>query len=173
MDATQEREFVSKKFFENLNELVKFYRTLLELLRKEKEVLILADIKRLAQINKDKEDLIYKIRTLDLNRECCAKELVQVFQFDLPVPRLLEIARLMGGAEGEHLRQIHATLDVLVNRSFNLNKENEEFTQSALSTLNGALAEIKGTLAGKPVYGQKGKMAVGPEKAGNFISKEV
>ena len=54
--------------------------------------------------------MIYKIRTLDLNRECCAKELVQVFQFDLPVPRLLEIARLMGGAEGEHLRQIHATL---------------------------------------------------------------
>lgn len=164
---------VFQKFCENLNELTKFYRTLLDLLRQEKEVLIKADVNRLEQINKEKEDLIYKIRALDIIREHCAKELVHVCKFDLPNPRLLEIARLIGGADGERLRQIHAALEILVNRSSDLNKENEEFAQAALNTLNGALTEIKGTLAGKPVYGQKGKMTVGPEKAGNFISKEV
>ncbi len=171
MDANPEQAF--DRLSNNLNEMIGLYRSLLETIRQEADLLIKADIEKLNQINKEKENLLFKIRALDLAREKYAKDLAKAHRLDLPVPRLLELARQIGGVSGDQLRNYHATLDLLLNRVAKLNRQNEDYTKSALETLSGALSEIKGTLAGKPTYGQKGKMTVGPEKAGNFISKEA
>jgi flagellar biosynthesis/type III secretory pathway chaperone len=162
-----------QRLIHNLEELTKHYRQILELVRKEKELLIAADVEKLAENNQAKEDLLYKIKTCDSFREKYAKEYAFTIGADSTQPRLLELAQTVGGAEGDRLRTIHAMLQLLVSRVQTLNKENEEFAQSALSKLGGALDEIKGTLSGKKTYGQKGQIAHGPDKAGNFVSKEV
>lgn len=177
MEATQvgqtNQDKSYTKFVNNLEELVKQYRGLLDLIRKEKELLIAADIEQLNESNQNKETLLYKIRSLDMARERYAKEVALSVGADVDQPRLLEIARRCPSNEGDKLRAVHSTLEMLLGRISSLNKENELYTQSAIRTLNGALNEVKDTLSGKKTYGQKGKMATGPERAGNFVSKEV
>jgi hypothetical protein len=162
-----------QRLINNLEDLTKQYRQMLELVRREKELLIAANIEKLSENNQSKEGLLYKIKTLDSFREKYAKEFAFAIGADSTQPRLLELANVVSGAEGDRLRSIHATLQLLVGRVQGLNKENEEFANNALNKLGGALDEIKGTLSGKRTYGQKGTIAHGPDKAGNFVSKEV
>lgn len=169
MDASQESTY--NRLMLNLEDLTKNYRSLLEVLRKEKEFLVKADVENLSENNKAKETLLYKIRSQDAARERYAKEATHVFGGDVEQPRLLDLARRIGGAEGEKLRGLHSALDLLMQRLISLNKENEEYAQSALNVVNGALGNIKDTLAPKKTYERKGQMATGVEKSGNFVSK--
>lgn len=173
MDASQEKSY--HKLVANLEELTKLYRALLEVARKEKELLIAADIKMLDENNKDKEALLYKIRTQDAARERYAKEFAHQLGLDNTVNhRLLDLAKVLHGTPAEQrLRTIHSMLEMVVSRVSSLNKENEEYAQSALTALNGAMGNIKETLAGKKTYARQGKMEYGPEKAGNFVRKEA
>lgn len=172
MDASQEKSY--QRLVGNLEEITKLYRSLLEVVRIEKDLLVAANIDKLNESNKEKEALLYKIRGLDGARERYAKEFANLIGADAQNPRLLELARVLQGTEAEQrLRNLHSMLEMLVSRVSNLNKENEEYAQSALQALNGAMGNIKETLAGKKTYARQGKMEYGPEKAGNFVRKEV
>lgn len=171
MDASQEKSY--NKLLNSLEDLTKLYRALLDNVRKEKDLLIAADIAKLQENVQAKESTLYKIRTIDGARERYAKELAGLIGGDVTQPRLLELARLIAGPQGDRLRSIHATLDLLVKRTAELNRENEIFAQSALTTLNGAMDDIKNTLAGKKTYGRQGTMTTGPDQAANFVSKEA
>lgn len=171
MDASQEKAY--QKLSTNLEDLIKNYRSLLDLVRKEKDLLISAEIEKLIESNKNKEALLYRLKGLDSGRERYAQEFAHLLGADVKSPRLLEIAQKVGGPTGDKLRNIHSTLDILIKRVSELNKENETYAQSALQNLNGAVGNIKETLSGKKTYEKKGKMAYGPEKSGNFVSKEA
>ncbi|MFV8256454.1 flagellar protein FlgN [Bdellovibrio bacteriovorus] len=172
MDATVERAF--HKLESNLEELTKIYRSLLDIVRKEKEILLKADREALDESNKLKEELLFKLRAQDSLRSRYAMELATLVGADVENPRLLELAqKLAGTPAADRLRTQHAALDILIKRITEINKDNEEYTKSALSTLNGALNNIKDTLSGKKTYGGKGQVKQGPQVAGNFVSKEA
>ncbi len=172
MDASQEKSY--QKLVQNLEELTKLYRQLLDVIRKEKEYLIAVDIEKLEINNTEKENLLSKIRNQDSARERYAREFAHLIGGDSNNPRLLELAKILHGSEAEkRLRSIHSMLEMLVVRVTTLNKDNETYAQSALSTLNGALANVKDTLAGKNTYARKGQMEYGPHKSGNFVKKEA
>lgn len=172
MDATVERAF--HKLEANLEELTKIYRSLLDIVRKEKEILIRADRDALDESNKLKEELLFKLRAQDSLRSRYAMDLATMVGADVENPRLLELAqKLAGTPAADRLRTQHAALDILIKRITDINRDNEEYAKSALSTLNGALDEIKDTLSGKKTYGGKGQYKTGPQVAGNFVSKEA
>lgn len=157
----------------NLEELAKLYRPLLEVIRKEKNLLINAEIQALDESNKSKEAFLFKIRSLESQREKLAAELGQAMGMTSDHPRLLELAAKIQGPESEKLKAIHSTLELLLSQVSEANKENGIYAESALKTLGGALGEIKDTVSGKKTYERKGKMTQGPDKAGNFVSKEA
>lgn len=172
MDVTVERAF--QKLESNLEELTKIYRSLLDIVRKEKEILLKADRDALDESNKLKEDLLFRLRGQDALRSRYATELATMIGADAENPRLLELAqKLAGTPAADRLRTQHAALDILIKRITDINKDNEEYTKSALGTLSGALNEIKDTLSGKKTYGGKGQYKTGPQVAGNFVSKEA
>ena len=172
MDATVEQ--IHSKLVASLEDLTKSYRLLLDLVRKEKEILIAADREKLEESNQLKESILFKIRAQDALRSRFATELAQMVKADAENPRLLEIAKNMGGPQGDRLRSIHAALDMLIKRITDLNKDNEEYAKSALKNLGGALGEIKDTLSGgKKTYERKGQYKLGPDKAGHFVRKEA
>ncbi|MGZ3771708.1 MAG: flagellar protein FlgN [Bdellovibrio sp.] len=172
MDATVERAF--QKLETNLEELTKIYRSLLDIVRKEKELLLTADREALEESNRLKEDLLFKLRAQDALRSRYAMDLATMVGADVENPRLLELAqKLAGTPAADRLRTQHSALDMLIRRITEINKENEEYTKSALGTLNGALNDIKDTLSGKKTYGGKGQYKTGPQVAGNFVSKEA
>ena len=171
MDAIVERSYLKLK--SNLEDLTKLYRTLLDTVRKEKEIYIKADLKQLHEINQTKEALLMKIKMVDTLRTKHAQELAVQIGADVENTRLLDIAKYLQGEAADRLRGLHAALDLLLKRLTEINKENEEYAQKALSTLTGAMTNIKDTLSGKKTYEKKGQMKQGPDQAGNFVRKEV
>lgn len=172
MDASQEKSYL--KLVQNLEDLTKLYRQLLEVVRKEKEFLIAADIDKLDVNNSEKENLLSKIRSQDSARERYAKEFANLIGGDSQSPRLLDFAKLLHGTDAEkRFRTIHSMLEMLVSRVTSINKENEAYAQSAVNALSGALTNVKETLSGKKTYARKGQMEYGPHKAGNFVKREA
>lgn len=175
MDASQAGTY--NKLTSSLDELVKLYRNLLDIVRKEKEYLIQSEIEAINASNKAKDAVLTKIRAADIVRERYARDLAQAIGSDAKNPRLLEIAQKMTGVgaspEADRLRQLHSILVLLIERVAEINKANAQYTENALKTLSLALGEVKSTLGGKKVYERKGKLNEGPNRAGNFVSKEA
>lgn len=111
-----ERAF--QKLEANLEELTKIYRNLLEVVRKEKEILIRADREALEENNQIKEELLYKLRAQDSLRSRYAMDLATIVGGDVENPRLLELAQKLASlpAAADRLRTQHAALDILIRR---------------------------------------------------------
>lgn len=171
MDATVDRSF--DKLIQNLDDLVGLYRQLLDLARKEKQYLIEADTDRLLEVNSQKDTVLQKVKLADTLRFKHAKELCVKIGADFENPRLLEIAQRLHGPKGDQLHNFHSTLEMVIKRIIEINKDNEELAQKAINTLNGTMNNIKETLSGKKTYEKKGTYKAGPESSGNFVSKEA
>jgi hypothetical protein len=184
MDATLNQEIAKKnaamaiekhhqKLVLILDDLTKNYRALLEIVRKEKECLVHAEIEELSKSNKEKEILLHRLKSMDVQRDRCARELAHLLGANDQNPRLLELALKCEGQFGNKLRTSHATLELLIKRITELNKENEIFAKSALDHLNGAMNNIKDSLAGAKGYEKRGRSTRGFENSGNIVRKEI
>ena len=162
-----------EKLVQNLEEITKLYRLLLDCVRKEKDLLIQNNIEVLNENNLRKEDLIVKLKAVDSSRLSYSSDLAAAIGANSAEPRLLELAQRMGGAEGDRLRTIHSALELLTNRLVQLNKENAIYAESALKTVNSAMQNIKDTLSGPKTYQKKGTYQQGHDKSGHLVSKEA
>jgi len=157
----------------NLDELVKQYRLLLDCVRKEKDLLISTDLEKINENTALKEQIIFKIRSLDGLRVNYATELANLLGADSENVRLLELAQKMGGAQGDKLRLFHSTLELIIKRLSDLNAENAKYAESALKNIDTAMNGFKDTLMGQKTYQNKGKYQQGPDKSGHLVSKEA
>lgn len=161
----------TERLISNLEDLTKQYRLLLDLVRKEKQILIDANIEAINECNFQKEILINKIQELDALRATHAIELAQQLNLSQEEARLLNIARSLGGAHGDKLRSQHAALEIILKRLAEINKENAAYADTALRSVNGALDNIKETLIGPQNY-KKDKYQKSA-KPNHLVSKEA
>lgn len=154
-----------------LEEQVKVYRHLLEVVRKEKEILVAANLDELNENNRTKEAMLIKVRALEADRVKLAGEVAAALGLS-GEPRLLEIARHVPEAEADKLRNMHSVLELLLRRVQEYNRQNEALVQSALQNITGAMKAIKGSLEAKPTYQKKGEVE-GHASAGQLVSKEA
>ncbi|MDZ4660907.1 MAG: flagellar protein FlgN [Pseudomonadota bacterium] len=157
---------------DGMGHLIKVYRMLLDNIRNEKDLLIKADIEKLAENNKAKEIILLKLRTFENARMKVAKDLAMAVGADHEQPRLLDIASRLSTSEGNHLRNQHSVLDLLIKRLNEINKENEQLAHAALKNVSGAIGAIRDSLAGKPVYEKKGNLSK-TGVAGKIVSCEA
>jgi flagellar biosynthesis/type III secretory pathway chaperone len=137
---------------QTLEEQIKVYRHLLEVVRKEKTILISANLDDLNENNRAKEAMLIKIRALEAERIKLTASVCQELGMPQDEPKLLEIARLVGGETAERLRSIHSVLELLLKRVQEFNQQNELLVQSALANITGAMNAIRGTLQDKATY---------------------
>lgn len=174
MDSVTLKKLAYEKMIANLDDMLKYYRQLLDLVRKEKDLLITSNIDHLNENNNTKEQVIIKIKALDATRMTYAIELADAVGADSAQPRLLEIAQKMGGAEGEKLRTMHAALEMVIKRLSEINKNNVVFAETALQTVNAALENFKDTLIGpQKTYQQKGKYKQSSDTAGHLVTRKA
>jgi hypothetical protein len=162
-----------QKLDENLVSIIKVYRQLLSLVRKEREILIAANLDDLQQNNKAKEATLIKARQLEEGRLVVARSLAQQHGLDPETTRLLDFARHFGGATGDRLRQLHSVLDLLLKRVKEFNQQNELLVHSALDAVTGSMSNIRDTISEKRVYKAGGQMQSSHAEAGQLVSKEV
>jgi hypothetical protein len=175
MDEVEKmKQRLFEKLVHNLEDMTKHYRTLLDTVRKEKDLLLNTNIEKLNENNVVKEQTLFKIKSLDGLRLNYASELAQLIGADHREPRLLEMAKMMGGAESDRLRSLHSTLEIITKRLVEINKENAIYAESALKTVNAAMENIKDTFMGsQKTYQKKGTYQPGSDKAGHLVRREA
>jgi hypothetical protein len=175
MDAVLAIEFQSLS--KTLQELNLVYCALFDLLVRERDFLISADVKSLDESNRTKTAILNKLKLLDFERETKAEKFSVLVGVEGHSPRLLEIVKKCQKkgheSESKKLLDFHSGLRLIIERVTELNKDNEVYALSGLNALNRALAEVKETLSGKKTYEKKGMLKKGPHQAGNFVSKEA
>lgn len=175
----RQMETIYIQLVHSLQELVSLYGNLFDLLQKERLILIDSNIEKLTDSNKTKEAILYKIRHTDKQRAFHAEQLAEVLGVDKSQARLLHLADKMGPtrkSETETLRGLHKTLSLQIERVVELNAENENYTQTVLRILNGAIEDIKEAAVGtkKKTYGKQGQTEQShAQQSGNFVSKEA
>ena len=166
------RDVVYSDLLSCLDGLVKIYRSLLEVVRREKEILVESRLDELNENNKTKDTLLVRIRSLENSRSKLARDLAVLTSSDVDQPRLLELAANLPKEQGDRLRNMHSVLELLVRRVSEVNKANEELVQSALRSITGAMEAIKDGLAPAATYGQKGSLS-GKTEGGALVSREA
>jgi len=157
---------VTNRLLQNLDDLITSYRQLLESVRLERDFLARSKIEKIHHNNELKEGFLTKIKALDAIRERYAKELAHLVNLDSDYPRLLELAKKVPFELGEKLRLSHATLDLILRRLATLNQQNQRVVETSLSTLHGALNELKDALSPSKTYGRDKKVGHVNEGAG-------
>lgn len=158
---------------DNLQQIIKVYRGLLDNLRKEKEILIAADLADLNDNNVAKEKLLVSVGKKEQHRIVLAKELAVEINFKDDEPKLLGLAIELGGEAGDKLRNLHSVLLLLLKRVKETNEHNEILVQSALNNVNGAMNSIVDTVSEKPTYENKGQIQQQSLQSGKLVSREV
>jgi flagellar biosynthesis/type III secretory pathway chaperone len=169
----QELETNFSKLTTNLEDQVKIYRHLLEVVRKEKDILISANLDDLNENNKTKEAMLIKLRGLEVHRVRLAAELCTSLNLNPEAPRLLEMANYLPAEQGERLRNLHSVLTLLLKRVQEYNKQNENLVNSALENITGAMRAIRDTLQDKPTYAKKGEKKNKAAPSGQLVSREA
>lgn len=159
----------------NLDEQIRVYRHLLEIVRKEKDILISANLDDLNENNRSKEAMLVKIRALEQERIHFAKEVCEELGIDSTSPRLLDIALHLDSEKAEKLRNLHSVLDLHLKRVQELNKKNEVLVQSALANITGAMNNLKNVLDDKKTYKRKGEKDTknSSQLSGQLVRKNV
>lgn len=170
---SQQTDAVYRELLSCLDDLVKIYRSLLEVVRREKEILVESRLDELNENNKTKDALLVRIRTLENSRTKYARDLAVLTSSDVDQPRLLEIAANLPADRGDRLRNMHSVLELLVRRVSEVNKTNEELVQSALRSITGAMEAIKDGLAPATTYERKGSLATSKTEGGALVSREA
>ncbi len=159
------------QLIQTLEEQVKVYRHLLEVVRKEKDILISANLDDLNENNRTKEAMLLKIRALEAERMKTTSAICLQLGLNQEEPRLLDIARTIGG-EPVRLRSIHSVLELLLRRVQEYNLQNESLVQSALANITGAMNAIKGTLQEKRRTKEKAKWPRNRRSRDNWLAEK-
>ena len=158
---------------QSLDELIKVYRSLLNLIRNEKEILISSNLEELEKSNRSKEAILQKLRKTDEARQKVAKELAESEGLDPELTRLLDFSKHFGGAEGDRLRKLHSVLDLLLTRIQEINQNNEVLVKVALDNVTGGISNIKEALSENKVYKKGGAVQTTPAESGQLVRRQV
>ena len=156
----------------SLDDLIKIYRSVLNVVRHERDILISTHLEELNENNLSKEKMLMKARQLEEERQKVARVLAE--KEGLPEnTKLVEFARHFGGEAGERLRSRQSVLELLLRRVREHNIQNEKLVNSALENITGAIGSIRNQLREKPTYRKTGGMTAPPADSGQLVSKEV
>ncbi len=163
-----------KQLDQSLEGLIKGYRLLLNIVRRERELLVASKLDDLTENNRVKEIALLKVRDLEESRIKIARELASKEGLDVERTRLLDFARHFDSSPvGERLRKLHSVLDLLIKRVREHNQYNEVLVTSALDTMTGAIGHLRENLGGGKTYKKSGAVKTGSAESGQLVSKEA
>lgn len=171
MDGNLDR--ISQRLISTLDDLLRGYRALLEMVRRERQALVESDVNQLNDINEDKEAIIVRLRALENQRQRYLREAMLELALETESPRLMEVATHFPFEAAERLRNVHSALNLLLKRLAQLNQENEQIAAAALKNVSQVLKEIKRSTQPPQTYQNKGQVVTPLESTGQKVQKEV
>ncbi len=163
-----------EELLNNLRHQLSLYKRLVDLCRVEREYLVGAKLKELRDCTYEKEALLDEIQREEYRRKrwvATAAEIIGVPETDVT----LEIIgnKLAPRDMWEPILSLKNTLQVLIKKSAEMNKENRALAERALREANNMKRNILGLSSDQPqVYGPKGNMGAIQDKSARLLNKE-
>jgi len=135
-----------------LDKELELYRSLLSLLQKERRTVVDCSIEDLIQINKEKENLVLKMRILEQSRQTLLKKIAEVM--GIP-PELLTLSVLEERLEeplAKQLSALRSKLRAILQSIREANEENRVFLQHSVDFVKGSLDLIRHLTLTSPIY---------------------
>ena len=160
MDAVMER------IQEQLGEETRIFRGLLEVVERERDILLEGDHQELFEVSERKAGLCERLSAVQDKRRALMAELAPEGAESL---RLRDLARFLAKEEQGPYKQTVRDLTQMASRLENLNQNNKGFIEEALDMVDHLMAILTGGGGGS--YGAGGK----PERGGGgrILAKEV
>ena len=155
-----------------LNREFDLCRGLLGLLQRERQVVVDCAVEELIQINKEKENLVLKVRILEQSREAILEKLAH--RLDLP-PEGLTLSALEQRLQepfAAQLRVFRSNLSSILQSLREVNEENRVFLQHSVDFVKGSLALIRYLTVSSPIYMASGSVG-GNALDGRFVSEKA
>jgi len=147
---------------EILQEEVRLYRSLIDLLQAEQKGLILADMERIEEVEKKKETVYLKSKILEESREPLVAKICSACGIPGEDPPLSRIIQDSPGRYAVPLTACQGELRELLTTVQNLVKMNEGLVGTSLDFIRGALTIFQHS-SGQSVYSSDGQVGVRQE----------
>lgn len=148
------------------------YRSLLSLLQKERRIVVECSVEELIQANKEKENLVLKIRILDQSREAILEGLADTMGLSRDGLTLSALEQRLKGPLATQLRTLRSELSAILKSIRDVNEENRVFLQHSVDFVKGSLALIRYLTVSSPKYMASGVLD-GDRFDGRFVSEKA
>ena len=149
-----------------------FYRSLLSVLQEEKEALIDSELKVLNEANKEKENLLLKIRILEEQRLRTLEDLSDELGYPPQDLTLARLSQLVDTPYSERFKECHSNLCSLTQSIKEINHSNRSLLMHSVELVKGSLALLNNLIASNSVYYSTGEFKAG-KRAGNILSGRI
>lgn len=148
------------------------YRSLLSLLQKERKIVVDCSIPELIQANKEKENLVLKIRILEQSREAIREDLAERMGLSPDELTLSTLEQRLKEPLATQLRTLRSKLSAILQSIREVNEENRVFLQHSADFVKGSLALIRYLTVSSPKYMASGALN-GDRFDGRFVSEKA
>ena len=166
-----------EKLFKSLRKQVGLQRQMLEIVRRERELLVAADFAKIQEVTFSKEALVNSVRKCELERQEVCRLLGAQYQPKEGVVTLGQIIEVLQGVDrqkADELRSTFTALKMLVERVNSQNRSNQEFVESSLVHIGKMKENVLGEgHKHSQTYTPKGKRKTSHTQNSNLVSEEA
>lgn len=156
--------------------LVKQFRTLQSLVnitRREREVLIKSDADALIILVEEKDSLLSQMESLEASRRIVTIDLAKVFQIDPQSTKVKEILPFIDSDAAERIERLIEGIYTLYDENRELNLGNQALAQNTLKWLDHAQAFLLSFYSTPETYDNKGRKPSGTSMRIQEIEKKA
>ena len=165
-------EFILADLSDLLYKEFDIYRSLLSLLQEERRIIVDCSIEDLIQTNKEKENLVLKIRILEQSREGILEKLADRIGLSSDELTLSTLEERLKEPFATQLQTLRSNLSAILQSIREVNEENRVFLQHSVDFVKGSLALIRYLTVSSPKYVASGALN-GDRWDGRFVSKKA
>ena len=148
------------------------YRSLLSLLQKERRIVVDCSVEELIQTNKEKENLVLKLRILEQSREAILEKLAGGMGLSGGELTLSKLEHRLKEPFASQLRTLRTKLSAVLCSIREMNEENRVFLQHSADFVRESLALIRYLTVSSPKYMPSGAL-VGDRLDGRLLSEKA
>ena len=148
------------------------YQSLLSLLQKERRIVVDCSATDLIQTNKEKENLVLKIRILEQSRQAIIEELAERMGLSSDELTLSTLEERLKEPFAGRLRTLRSKLSAVLQSIREANEENRVFLQHSVDFVKGSLALIRYLTVSSPTYVASGALD-GDRCDARFVSEKA
>ncbi len=148
------------------------YQSLLSLLQKERKIVVDCSIEDLIQTNKEKENLVLKMRILEQSREAILEKLAESMGVSQAELTLSHLEGRVKEPLASELRTLRSNLADVLQSIREVNEGNRVFLQHSVDFVKGSLALIRHLTGSSPKYMASGDLD-GDQLDSRFVSEKA